>query len=214
MDPPDPKPSAEAQEVLTPAVNPQRAMLPPASKGSLPPPNGELQAKSSATQVQGSQLKAAGASLQVVLRTSQKQALEADCWFADNTRQAAMKAAADAAASTAHLTPAQRERAINEAASQVLVNHKSHNIFLVVLDMTIIGTQVVRNRRLLLSNKQPHSRACLSKQLASNLLLLPVQQAHTRSLNGVEYLKGKSRAGQPARACLCTLKGISTIYAY
>ena len=41
------------------------------------------------------------------------------CWSADGARQAAMKAAAVAATAAAHLTPAQRERAINEAASQV-----------------------------------------------------------------------------------------------
>ena len=38
---------------------------------------------------------------------------------ADTLRQAAMQAAADAASAAAHLTPAERERAINEAASQV-----------------------------------------------------------------------------------------------
>ena len=38
---------------------------------------------------------------------------------ADTARQAAMKAAAEAASAAAHLTPAQRERAINEAAALV-----------------------------------------------------------------------------------------------
>ena len=67
MDPPDPKPIAEAQQSLQAPVNPHKAMLPPASKASMPPPSAETRAKLSATQVQASQPKAAGASMQLVL---------------------------------------------------------------------------------------------------------------------------------------------------
>lgn len=41
--------------------------------------------------------------------------------YAGDVRQAAMEAAAHVASGAAHLTPAQRERAINEAASQARV---------------------------------------------------------------------------------------------
>lgn len=42
--------------------------------------------------------------------------------LADSGRQAAMSAAAEAAAAATHVTPAQRERAIAEAAAKVMVS--------------------------------------------------------------------------------------------
>ena len=76
MDPMEPESIAAAQQSLAPPAMPQKAMLPPASKASMPPPSAETSAKPSATQVQVSQPKAAGASLQVVLLIALSQVFE------------------------------------------------------------------------------------------------------------------------------------------
>lgn len=52
----------------------------------------------------------------------------ADADFEGDVRQAAMKAAAEAASAASHLTPAQKERAINEAASQAIAQHQAARV--------------------------------------------------------------------------------------
>lgn len=90
------------------------AMPPPVAKDLPmdPPPGKKLSASKSGREGERSAvLLAASSSLPRAARRCRD--------LADNTRQAAMSAAAEAASAAAHVTPAQRERAIAEAAAKV-----------------------------------------------------------------------------------------------
>ncbi|KAL0018195.1 hypothetical protein WJX79_010675 [Trebouxia sp. C0005] len=80
-----------------------KSMLLPASTAAMPPPPGKA----------------------VGLMPSARKQTVADADPTGDVRQAAMKAAAQAASAASHLTPAQRERAINEAASQAIAQQQA-----------------------------------------------------------------------------------------
>ncbi|DBB07161.1 TPA: hypothetical protein ACH3X1_011731 [Trebouxia sp. C0004] len=80
-----------------------KSMRPPASTAAMPPP--------------------AGKAVGIMPPARKKNVADADPQ--GDVRQAAMKAAAEAASAASHLTPAQRERAINEAASQAIAQQQA-----------------------------------------------------------------------------------------
>ena len=119
MDQPAASKNVEAQQTVAVAAVAGKAMLPPASKASVPS-MGNTETRSTALpQREVGTSRQDGAVLSQCLSSPSLLALITHSWPADGARQATMKAAADAATAAAHLTPAQRERAINEAASQV-----------------------------------------------------------------------------------------------